>query len=209
MPFGSRFMQNLRIFHDTHKRIPALPNALKYSTSMLVVLFGEMHPAIVAAVEEKNLLLVHVAWVAVYLCAAGARCLDLSPGRSPAAATVSPRLPALWPRGGRQPRLTRSLSVSCVRVCVRACVCACVRARVCVASVSTLYTFAWDVIMDWKLGHSKEGGLRPRRMFPQRWVYYVAIVVDLVLRFGWTATLVPHWLALANLGETVEERAER
>ena len=49
------------------------------------------------------------------------------------------------------------------------------------------------VRMDWKLGQLSEGGLRPRRMFPYKSIYYFAIGADLILRFGWTATLVPHW----------------
>ena len=51
--------------------------------------------------------------------------------------------------------------------------------------------FAWDVRMDWKLGDISSLGLRERRMFQYRAVYYAAICIDLVLRFGWTATLVP------------------
>ena len=30
--------------------------------------------------------------------------------------------------------------------------------------LATLYTFAWDVFMDWKLGQLNAGGLRARRM---------------------------------------------
>lgn len=122
-------LSDLACERAVQKRIPALPNALKYSISMLVVLFGAVHPTIVAAAPDAYYF--HVAWVAVYL-------------------------------------------------------------------VSTLYTFAWDVIMDWKLGNLKEGMLRPRRMFTQRWLYYAAMITDLVLRFAWTATLVPHWIAVTN-----------
>ena len=32
-----RFMQTLRVYHDTHKRWPALGNALKYASSTRVV----------------------------------------------------------------------------------------------------------------------------------------------------------------------------
>jgi hypothetical protein len=49
--------------------------------------------------------------------------------------------------------------------------------------------------MDWKLGDCAAHGLRPRRMFPGTAIYYVAVVVDFVLRFAWTATLVPHWFS--------------
>ena len=56
---------------------------------------------------------------------------------------------------------------------------------------STLYTYSWDVFMDWSLGDIKEGGLRERRMFRRKSVYYSAIVADLLLRFLWTYTLIP------------------
>ena len=56
---------------------------------------------------------------------------------------------------------------------------------------STLYTYSWDILMDWSLGNSKHGGLRERRMFRNKAVYYAAIVVDLILRFFWSYTLIP------------------
>ncbi|CAM9278518.1 unnamed protein product, partial [Sphacelaria rigidula] len=31
--------------------------------------------------------------------------------------------------------------------------------------VSTLYTFAWDVLQDWGLGHLSHNGLRKKRLF--------------------------------------------
>ena len=57
--------------------------------------------------------------------------------------------------------------------------------------ISTLYTYSWDIFMDWSLGDIKHGLLRRERMFAWRAAYYVAIVVDFVLRFVWTMTLVP------------------
>jgi hypothetical protein len=57
--------------------------------------------------------------------------------------------------------------------------------------ISTLYNYIWDVFMDWGLGKSEHGYLREKRMFTYRAYYYLAIVVDFVLRFGWTLTLVP------------------
>ena len=43
LPLWCRFMQALRVYHDTHKRWPALGNALKYAIAHLVVLFGVLH----------------------------------------------------------------------------------------------------------------------------------------------------------------------
>lgn len=57
--------------------------------------------------------------------------------------------------------------------------------------VSTLYTFSWDIFMDWSLGKKGHYFLRPRRMFVRRYYYYAAIFADLFLRFLWTTTLIP------------------
>ena len=56
---------------------------------------------------------------------------------------------------------------------------------------STLYTYSWDIFMDWSLGDRNHSLLRERRMFRSKGVYYVAIVADLLLRFLWTYTLIP------------------
>ncbi|CAN0054746.1 unnamed protein product, partial [Ectocarpus sp. 6 AP-2014] len=57
--------------------------------------------------------------------------------------------------------------------------------------VSTLYTFSWDVLQDWGLGHPVYGFLRKKRLFPRLSVYYAAVVLDLVLRFNWLYSLIP------------------
>jgi len=129
LPLWFRFMQCLRVFADTHKRVPALPNALKYAIALLVVVFGAVHPTLVAAFPAAHRDgLIHVCWLATYL-------------------------------------------------------------------VSTLYSFVWDVKMDWKLGDLQHGLLRERRMFREDGLYYAAIVLDLLLRFAWTASIVPHWIS--------------
>lgn len=56
---------------------------------------------------------------------------------------------------------------------------------------SSLYSFTWDVYMDWGLGRPKHSFLGPRLMYPKRSLYYATIGVDLVLRFAWVLTLVP------------------
>jgi hypothetical protein len=45
--------------------------------------------------------------------------------------------------------------------------------------------------MDWGLGRPKFIFLGPRLMYPKKIGYYVIILIDLVLRFGWVLTLVP------------------
>lgn len=56
---------------------------------------------------------------------------------------------------------------------------------------SSLYSFCWDVYMDWGLGRREYGFLGPRLMFPKKSQYYSVIAADLVLRFMWVLTLVP------------------
>ncbi len=56
---------------------------------------------------------------------------------------------------------------------------------------SSLYSFCWDVVMDWGLGQREYGYLGPSLMFPKKSNYYLVIGVDLVLRFMWVLTLIP------------------
>jgi len=54
--------------------------------------------------------------------------------------------------------------------------------------VHAVYTFVWDVYMDWGLLHSKDL-LRPRLIYRWKIVYYLAIIEDLALRFAWSLKL--------------------
>ncbi|CAI5740684.1 unnamed protein product [Peronospora destructor] len=68
-------------------------------------------------------------------------------------------------------------------------------------TASSLYTWVWDVTMDWGLGRPQFKFLGDSQMFSHKWVYYAAIVADLFLRFAWTLTLIPprgaaRWLPL-------------
>jgi hypothetical protein len=56
---------------------------------------------------------------------------------------------------------------------------------------SSLYSFAWDVFMDWGLGRKKYGYLGPSLMYPKRTWYFGIMAIDLVLRFMWVLTLIP------------------
>lgn len=72
---------------------------------------------------------------------------------------------------------------------------------------STLYTFTWDVTMDWSIGRPKHAFLRKdrfcfvgmnhffdffcvHRMFMSKSVYYLAIVADFILRFLWLKKMI-------------------
>lgn len=67
--------------------------------------------------------------------------------------------------------------------------------------VNSLYSFYWDVAKDWDLtffspgrkSHMHPYGLRQRLLFPGgKRIYYVAVAIDLVLRFTWSMKLSPH-----------------
>ncbi|ODA78354.1 hypothetical protein RJ55_05735 [Drechmeria coniospora] len=68
--------------------------------------------------------------------------------------------------------------------------------------VNSLYSFYWDVAKDWDLTlfssrHERnspqhEWGLRDRLVFRTPTLYYVAVVLDLVLRCSWSMKLSPH-----------------
>ncbi|KAF9434611.1 hypothetical protein BGZ76_007725 [Entomortierella beljakovae] len=64
---------------------------------------------------------------------------------------------------------------------------------------TSIYTYTWDVYMDWGLFRfGKYGGgafghpfLRPELVYPKMWVYYLAIILDFFGRFAWILRLVP------------------
>ncbi|TMW69362.1 hypothetical protein Poli38472_001518 [Pythium oligandrum] len=58
-------------------------------------------------------------------------------------------------------------------------------------TLSSLYTWVWDVWMDWGLGRPQYKFLGDRQMFSRLWVYYAAILADFFLRFAWTLSLIP------------------
>jgi xenotropic and polytropic retrovirus receptor 1 len=64
---------------------------------------------------------------------------------------------------------------------------------------STLYSYAWDLYMDWGLLRSlepKKRFLRTKLLF-STWFYYYAAVSNLILRFVWALPLIktlPEWI---------------
>lgn len=56
---------------------------------------------------------------------------------------------------------------------------------------SSLYSWCWDIYMDWGLGRANYAMLGPRLMFPKKIYYYLVIFADLFLRFMWVLTLLP------------------
>jgi xenotropic and polytropic retrovirus receptor 1 len=58
---------------------------------------------------------------------------------------------------------------------------------------STIYSYGWDITMDWGLLRGTKPGrgfLRDRLKFPNHF-YYFAMVTNLILRFSWLLTLIP------------------
>ena len=56
---------------------------------------------------------------------------------------------------------------------------------------SSLYSFAWDIKMDWGLSdwHAENRFLRSELLYIKPWYYYAAIGTDFVLRFVWAISL--------------------
>jgi len=66
----------------------------------------------------------------------------------------------------------------------------------------SLYAYAWDIRKDWGLCHGGRdtGFLRPRKILPNRWPYYVAVVTNLLGRTGWFLSVSSHSLGI-NLAQ--------
>ena len=54
--------------------------------------------------------------------------------------------------------------------------------------IHAVYTFVWDIYMDWGLFQSRNL-LRPRLEYKWKSLYYLAIIEDLILRFAWSLKL--------------------
>lgn len=55
------------------------------------------------------------------------------------------------------------------------------------ALLNAIYTSVWDLAMDWSLGnpYAKSPFLREVLAFHREWVYYIAMVIDVIIRFNW------------------------
>lgn len=61
---------------------------------------------------------------------------------------------------------------------------------------ATLYQIFWDIFLDWELLEFKSNGwpkLRSSRLYPSRTMYWTILMVNFVLRFGWTLSFLPRW----------------
>jgi hypothetical protein len=62
------------------------------------------------------------------------------------------------------------------------------------AAISTIYSYMWDLKMDWALLEKNDRNpfLRKYLTFEPRRNYYIIVVSNLVMRFAWTMTLSPN-----------------
>ncbi|KAJ1724442.1 Signal transduction protein [Coemansia erecta] len=68
------------------------------------------------------------------------------------------------------------------------------------AIANSCFTSLWDLLMDWGLfeSRSKHRFLRSELKFDRPWVYYVAIVVDVILRFVWITQISPNFFSFGH-----------
>src|SRR5947209_5545274 len=59
-------------------------------------------------------------------------------------------------------------------------------------SVASLYTFSWDVKMDWSLFKLESVNylLRDELGYSYHWIYYYVIIMNFVLRWGWVLIVI-------------------
>ena len=65
-------------------------------------------------------------------------------------------------------------------------------AHIAVGIVSQSYMLFWDIYVDWGLGrcNGKNFFLRDKIVYPKK-MYYMAIIIDAILRFSWTWNFIP------------------
>eukprot|EP00186_Timspurckia_oligopyrenoides_P003845 CAMPEP_0182445706 /NCGR_PEP_ID=MMETSP1172-20130603/3741_1 /TAXON_ID=708627 /ORGANISM="Timspurckia oligopyrenoides, Strain CCMP3278" /LENGTH=554 /DNA_ID=CAMNT_0024641521 /DNA_START=255 /DNA_END=1919 /DNA_ORIENTATION=+ len=56
---------------------------------------------------------------------------------------------------------------------------------------NSLFSYCWDILVDWKLCNMKYSFLRERLMYPSDTFYYASIAFNLIGRFIWLLTLIP------------------
>lgn len=62
------------------------------------------------------------------------------------------------------------------------------------AAISTIYSYAWDLKMDWALLQKNDRNpyLRKYLTFEPRRNYYIIMAANLIMRLSWTMTLSPN-----------------
>ncbi|KAJ1948375.1 Signal transduction protein [Linderina pennispora] len=72
------------------------------------------------------------------------------------------------------------------------------------AIANSCFTSLWDLLMDWGLfeSGSKHRFLRSELKFDHVWIYYVAIVMDVILRFAWITQISPTFFSFGHAVHT-------
>jgi len=152
LPIWFRLMQCLRRYFDTSKRWPNLANALKYSLSQTVTLFGTFHPLYMYNQVKPG----------------GGVVMTFGDDDAGPDAAREEEIVHL----NKEMNLFQYFWIS-------------------LFVISSVYSFCWDVGMDWGLGRPEHKFLGPRLMYPSLLWYYIAIFMDVFLRFLWVTSLVP------------------
>lgn len=63
---------------------------------------------------------------------------------------------------------------------------------ICLSAFATIYSYIWDIIMDWGLCRDSRW-LRQQILYPPKY-YYFCSVVNLFLRFAWIMPFLPTWI---------------
>ncbi|KAJ1879039.1 Signal transduction protein, partial [Coemansia sp. S17] len=68
------------------------------------------------------------------------------------------------------------------------------------AIANSCFTSLWDLLMDWGLFESrtKHRFLRSELKFERTWLYYAAIVTDVILRFVWITQISPSFFSFGH-----------
>eukprot|EP00727_Mastigamoeba_balamuthi_P008795 m51a1_g4538 hypothetical protein (685) ;mRNA; r:40024-43008 len=68
------------------------------------------------------------------------------------------------------------------------------------ATANTAYSYAWDLTQDWGLvvRGSKNWLLRDNLQYRHKWIYYVCMALNLVLRMCWTLTISPEFFKIGR-----------
>ena len=187
-PYWLRLMQCLRRYYDTGNRVPNLPNAFKYALSMCITVFGVTNPSISQPFGWSTL---QVLWTVAYM--------------------VSTLYSWFWDVNFDWAAFTVTYSTLTSRTSVTSVLGGSTQNNGEIVTRGRRGSNARKASIDRAVGPvGNEGGskverifttvnskcpnieLRGRRMITKKRYYYIAIVVDLFLRFFWAYTLIPY-----------------
>lgn len=176
LPAFWRFTQCWRRYYDSKHAYPHIANAFKYSTTFFVVMFSALNTFF----DE-----VHKQRAASLLTTTMAMPVNES-SNDTTAITFAAAVPTVFTTGmvRSEPDPWTVASIAEHNVFYHLWIVS--------AIVSSVYTYTWDVKLDWGLFAKNAGDnklLREQTVYQYKAYYYFAMVEDLVLRFAWTLTV--------------------